>query len=84
MTGEREREKLREEYDTQNRERSSEKIVTSLMVVGNRVKMSVGHRNGSGKPQKAYMYTAHMRVEGEGGFCEKLKPGKFFFNVCRC
>lgn len=43
MTGGRERERLRKEYDTQNRERSLEKIVTSLMVVGNLVEMSVGH-----------------------------------------
>jgi len=47
MTGERERE--RKEYDTQNRERSLEKIVTSLMGVGNRVEMSVGHIGMAGK-----------------------------------
>ena len=71
-------------YDRQNRERSSEKnrrVINGYWESGGNECRA--YWTNLEEPQKAYMYTVHICIEGDE-FCEKLKPGRSFFKVCRC
>lgn len=58
------RSRERMEYGRQNRERSSKKNRHVIMVIGIRWKRVWGILNDLGEPQKAHMYTVHIRMEG--------------------